>query len=278
MKLKLTPQELLESFKLLTDKQKSEFIMLVMQHMDDFIDDDIGMESPAGDRLRWGEHPLDTLAELVPMEGVQCIVTNPDKPAKLLTVRVELQNVQPPIWREIQLPSNLVLESFAHVILMAMGWGMEHLHQFVKGGKYYSVPSDFNSDMMGNANHADSLLYTVGDLIIKKGNKCTFEYDFGDGWEHSVSVTSARDYKQGENRTLVSVTGGARACPPENVGGPLGYEEYLEALADPESDEALDTIEWYGEIDPEEFCLEDFDEEIKSIPGNGDQPQPGAWY
>jgi len=48
--------------------------------------------------------------------------------------------------------------------------------------------------------------------------------------------------------------GGKRACPPEDCGGPYGYEELLDAMADPEHDRYEELVDWIGhEFDPEEF-------------------------
>ncbi len=46
---------------------------------------------------------------------------------------------------------------------------------------------------------------------------------------------------------------GARACPPEDVGGATGYEEYLEAMADPEHERHGEYMNWRGPFDPEAF-------------------------
>ena len=46
---------------------------------------------------------------------------------------------------------------------------------------------------------------------------------------------------------------GERACPPEDVGGVWGYQEFLEAMANPKHDRHNELIEWMGPFDPEEF-------------------------
>ena len=47
---------------------------------------------------------------------------------------------------------------------------------------------------------------------------------------------------------------GARHCPPEDVGGTPGYEEFLEAIADPEHERHDEFLTWVGgSFDPEEF-------------------------
>ena len=46
---------------------------------------------------------------------------------------------------------------------------------------------------------------------------------------------------------------GERACPPEDVGGTWGYEEYLEAMADPDHERHDEFMGWRGPFDPEAF-------------------------
>jgi len=72
----------------------------------------------------------------------------------------------------------------------------------------------------------------------------TYLYDFGDGWEHSVTL---------EKRLLPDIQlrrprciGGQNACPPEDVGCPVGYMNYLEALLDPQHEEHQDMLNWRG--------------------------------
>lgn len=47
---------------------------------------------------------------------------------------------------------------------------------------------------------------------------------------------------------------GARACPPEDVGGPEGYLNFLDAIDDPEHECHEDYLDWIGDkFDAEQF-------------------------
>jgi hypothetical protein len=46
---------------------------------------------------------------------------------------------------------------------------------------------------------------------------------------------------------------GERACPPEDCGGPWGFTDDLEALADPKHEEHEELLGWRGPFDPEAF-------------------------
>lgn len=273
MKLKLSPTEIFEAYEALDEQGKMEFMMKLMGHLHDTM----GFPMPDGmgdedDNDEWGNNPLDPEEDLLPSMGLTSIVCHPERPSRQLTVRVELKGIKPPIWRKLVIPSNLILESFAHIILLSMGWDMEHLHQFVKGTTFYSVPtSDDGFDMFSMMENKDSRNYTIGDLIFNIGDKCTFEYDFGDGWEHLITVQESRDYEEGENRNLVTLIGGKRACPPEDIGGVPGYMDFCEAIKKPRSKRAKELIEWYGDYDPEEFDLEMYQYDIEDIDGNGEE-------
>lgn len=272
MKLKLTPQEIFEAYEALNDADKMEFMMKLMGHFHDTMGFPLPEEMEDANASEWGNNPLDPEEDFLPTMGLTSVVTDPkqNKPRKL-TLRVELKDIKPPIWRKLVVPSNLVLESFAHVILASMGWEMEHLHQFVKNRRFYSIPiNNEPNDFLMMDENLDSRNYTIGDLIINKGDKCTFEYDFGDGWEHLITVQESIDYDDSDNRTLVTLIGGKRACPPEDIGGVPGYMDFCEIIKKPKSKQARELIEWYGDYDPEEFDLEMYQYDIEDIDGNGE--------
>ena len=93
----------------------------------------------------------------------------------------------------------------------------------------------------------------MSTIIPEDGKRIRFEYeyDFGDGWEHEVLFEGCLHARKG-GRYPVCVEG-ERACPPEDVGGTSGYEEYLGAMADPEHEEHESFMKWRGPFDPEAF-------------------------
>jgi len=69
-------------------------------------------------------------------------------------------------------------------------------------------------------------------------------YDFGDGWEHSIRIERVTNVVPGMTYPcLVEATG---RCPPEDVGGPWGYREFLDAIANPDHEEHAERLEWIG--------------------------------
>jgi hypothetical protein len=133
----------------------------------------------------------------------------------------------PPVWRRIVVESGLTLGELAPVLEAAMGWLGGHLHVFDVGGTRYGTPDpDWGMDDL------DENRFRLGDVLPKVGTKMRWDYDFGDGWEHDVLVEAISMRDRGVEYPVCLA--GRRACPPEDCGGPWGYADLLEALADPD--------------------------------------------
>ena len=76
-----------------------------------------------------------------------------------------------------------------------------------------------------------------------------YVYDFGDDWQHTVKLEAiGAPEPEVVYPRLLSAEG---RCPPEDVGGPWGYAEYLEAMADPNHERHAEMVEWCGpDFDP----------------------------
>jgi hypothetical protein len=167
--------------------------------------------------------------------------------APILRLKVTLRDVRPSVWRRVEVPADLPLAALHDVLQAAMGWTDSHLHQFVQGETRYG-PAHVLEDV------EDERRVTVGDVLRRARQRITYEYDFGDGWEHDV-VLEARVDREPRVR-YPRVVAGERACPPEDVGGAWGYADFLEAIADPAHPEHEDMVEWCGGgFDPEAFDL-----------------------
>jgi Plasmid pRiA4b ORF-3-like protein len=92
----------------------------------------------------------------------------------------------------------------------------------------------------------------LAEVLRKPKDRMIYEYDFGDGWEHQLELEKVAALPpEGKFPWVLS---GKRACPPEDVGGPWGYADFLEALADPKHPDHEDLAQWCGEpFDPEAF-------------------------
>jgi hypothetical protein len=168
-------------------------------------------------------------------------------PDRILQLKVTLRYIRPPVWRRVEVPVDITLLDLHHVLQAAMGWTDSHLHQFEQGGLTYGPPDrEFGGPVISERKTR------VGQVLDRPKARLAYTYDFGDGWEHEVVVEAIND--PAPDARYPRVTDGKRACPPEDVGGPPGYEEFLEAVTNPAHKEHASMIEWIGgPFDPERF-------------------------
>ena len=174
-------------------------------------------------------------------------------------LRVTLLDITPPVWRQIRVPSALPLSTVHAIIQIAFGWEDRHLHEWRVGDVTYGL-SDEDSWGEELRDESTALLAEVAPL----DSVLRYDYDFGDGWEHLVEVTAVEPY---EGRFApVACLAGARATPPEDSGGPFGYEHLLDALRDPDDAEHDDVVAWLGDhFDPAEFDLASVNHRLEQL-------------
>lgn len=190
-------------------------------------------------------------------------------------IRVELDDIIPAIWREIEVFADLPLPVLHQVLQQAMGWQDLHLHGFRRPASadqeaqiWSADPELLSSGMFGRPDVRDEREATVTDLLGGVGGRAVYDYDFGDDWEHELTVLAVRDVPA-EEQPQARVLAGERACPPEDCGGVPGYHRLVESVrrlaADPAATieaQNLDLLEVvFGQRDPEQMlaALDRFD-------------------
>ena len=165
--------------------------------------------------------------------------------------KITLKDSHPPIWRRIQV-KDCTLDKLHEHIQTAMGWTNSHLHEFTIEGQCYGDPRLLEESFMERG-YADSTSTKISDILPKTGKRFPFEYeyDFGDSWHHDILFEGCLRAERGK-RFPICVEG-ERACPPEDVGGTPGFQEYLEAMANPDHDRHEEYMTWRGPYDPETF-------------------------
>jgi hypothetical protein len=182
------------------------------------------------------------------------------QPQRVYQLRIELQHIEPRIWRTILVPETLTLPRLDRVVQAALGWTNSHLHDWRIDGKRYGVP---NPEWEAPDQLLDERKFTVGAVLGEGIEEFGYEYDFGDGWEHRV-VVEKRLAADPNRNTWPMCIAGANACPPEDVGGPPGYMDFVQAMRDPAHEEHLAMWRWYGgPFDPTAFSLNDANRAIK---------------
>ena len=161
------------------------------------------------------------------------------RPRSWLQLRVELVDLLPRVWRRIRAPDTITLVQLHRVTQIVMGWDDVHLHEFIIGGRRYGSldPEWDDPDLISEARRR--LLKVLGDQT-----RFTYLYDFGDGWRHQFTLEQVLAMER-PLRQAVCVAG-ENACPPEDVGGPSGYYDFLEAILNPGHKEHPAMLRWHG--------------------------------
>jgi hypothetical protein len=173
-------------------------------------------------------------------------------PVAVHQLRITLCDVEPRIWRRIQVPSDILLVRLHEVLQAAMGWGDMHLHSF--GGRYSA----------GGYVESYEFTTTLAQFAPDPGWGFSYQYDFGDMWEHDVAVEKVIGAGR-RPRYPVCIAGG-RACPPEDCGGPPGYWNLVRQTRNRRGDRYY----WYRDLyersfKPDAFDLEEINEELAEL-------------
>lgn len=171
-------------------------------------------------------------------------------------LKITLSDLRPLIWRRVLVRGDINLGLLHAVIQVTMGWTNSHLHQFLVGERYYSDPSFGLDEYAERERTLDENRALLSQVAPHKGDGFWYEYDFGDSWYHEIRVEKTQT-PDPSWRSFAECIGGARACPPEDCGGPMGYEELLETLKHPGGEEYEESREWLGgSFDPRAFDLQ----------------------
>jgi hypothetical protein len=162
--------------------------------------------------------------------------------------KIQLDGIKPAIWREFFVPAGTSLHCFHEIIQTVMGWENDHLYAFEIFGETYYDPE-------ANPFEPSEILNEVflHQFRFKKGSSLKYQYDFGDDWYHTIKMTNP-NYLRKDPQQESGCLAGARACPPEDCGGPWGYYQILELKEKP--DEKSIYMGWAEEFEPEEFSLD----------------------
>jgi hypothetical protein len=167
-------------------------------------------------------------------------------------IRITLEDVQPSIWRRVQVLSDCTLAQLHRVIQALMAWEDYHLHQFTIKRRVFSVPDP--EDALYERKVIDERRVRLSKVVSQVGTRFDYHYDFGDNWHHDLLLESI--LMPDPNMQYPVCVAGARNSPPEDCGGPFGYAKFLDAIRDPQHEEHERLLEWIGgNFDPELFDL-----------------------
>ena len=179
----------------------------------------------------------------------------------IVSLKVTLRGTKPPIWRRLLVKADMSLADLHMTIQASMGSRGGHLHVFEIDGEFYG-------DRTAVDDVADERRLTVGGVRRSGVARFGYTYDFGDNWDHTVTIEKSLPAAPGTD--YPRCIAGKRACPPEDCGGPWAYQELLDILADPAHPERAERLDWLDEdLDPEEWSAEDVNARLAARFGKG---------
>ena len=164
---------------------------------------------------------------------------------EIATLRIELQDTDPVIWRQVEVPTSITLKVLHDIIQAVMGWFNYHLWEFTIGKQRYGLPTQ---EDWGTEPRIESGKVRLHDVLKPGKNVIDYLYDFGDSWEHRITVTNIRPAESGIS--YPRYIAGEWNAPPEDCGGIPGFYALLEAVADPNHPNHAEAKEWLDEYDP----------------------------
>lgn len=176
----------------------------------------------------------------------------------LARLKVTLDLVEPPVTRVLLVPLELRLDRLHLTLQAAMGWHQAHLWCFEAIDTRWSDEPGEDFGIVTLDARKTSLADALGD-----GSTLVYIYDFGDDWVHHLEVEGTEAPQEGvDYPVLVKAVG---ACPPEDIGGPPGYEEFRAVLADPDHEDHDEVREWHGPFDPSDAEIEILTAQVKRL-------------
>ncbi len=193
--------------------------------------------------------------------------------AKIYQLKVSLDHVAPPVWRRLLVPADVTLPNLHRILQIAMGWYDCHLHAFRTGEAAYLEPDpDAGMPLEGER---DERRVRLGALLKRPRQSLKYEYDFGDGWEHTILLEKILEPEPGAAYPVC--TAAKRACPPEDCGGPYGYMDLLEILADRKHPRHKELRDWTGgDFDAEAVYIADINTLLAPKPARRRRPTAGT--
>ena len=166
---------------------------------------------------------------------------------QIATLRIELIDTDPVIWRQVEVPTSITLKVLHDVVQAAMGWYNQHLWELRQGKQRCGRPIPGDVRSRSPTLKADKV--RLREILGGRKTVLDYTYDFGDSWEHRLTLTDIRPGDPGVEYPRYIV--GERAAPPEDCGGIPGFYAALDILADPNHPDHAEIADWFDEYDPD---------------------------
>ncbi|MEM6522137.1 MAG: plasmid pRiA4b ORF-3 family protein [Bacteroidota bacterium] len=184
-----------------------------------------------------------------------------------IKLKINLENMPHSVFRRVLIPENINMMQLHFIIQISIGWEFAHLFQFsdrrYDGNIIAGIPTEYDEEPMFSTfgrrpkrQNADEIMLKMDFLEGNNKKPFWYWYDFGDDWWHKLSFQKAtkKDLQVFKGSPICVEAFGA--CPPEDIGGPWGYEAFLEAITNKKNPDYEEMREWAGLSGKENYDTE----------------------
>ena len=190
---------------------------------------------PRFDVILGGLHPSQAGVDAVPEPSRRGHFRKPQLPdPAVFRVRIDLDDSDPPIWRTVELRSEMTLDLVHRAIQGAFGWWDYHLYRFALGGDPFAAASELflcDHDYVEGDDGEPAVSVYLDETMHEPGDILTYVYDYGDHWALTLRLETVLPPRP--DAPLAICVDGDRAAPPEDCGHLLSAEELATVLPDP---------------------------------------------
>lgn len=175
-------------------------------------------------------------------------------PGAVYQIKVTLEEIEPLIWRRLLVPAEIKLSKLHDFLQIAFGWTDSHMHHFFNPEQEFFAPKGMADDDFGGPPSRDTAKTRLADVMTKTDDALRYEYDFGDGWMHYIELEKI--LAATPHLHVPSCIAGENAGPPDDCGGPPGYQHLMAVMANPKHPDFKEMREWVAQpFDPRRFDL-----------------------
>lgn len=182
---------------------------------------------------------------------------------KAYQLKIQIEDSHPPIWRRVIVPGGLSFSQFSAVLNEVMGWCGFHLYSFEFKRLRKRIEEVGDEDFAGlDGYEVLDAAQTQIELYLDSEEVFTYIYDFGDNWEHKITVEKVLD---GYDKNYARVVQYKGNTPMEDCGGIYGYYHMVDVLKNPEAPEYEEIMEWTGGEPFVEYDQEEVNKRLEEL-------------
>ena len=165
-------------------------------------------------------------------------------------LRIQLDDVDPPIWRELFVDAGITLRQLHHILQVAFGWESTHEHYFkISRATYRELPKEL-PPTAGSKLFSDH--HTKLSAVAKEKQKFSYVYGRHEEWTHRITVKMILSNDETLGRAILDA--GQLNGPTEHCEGPLDYTEfltdYIAKMRVPQPGDPIEGMFRHGRFDP----------------------------